>query len=129
MKTMAVVISSLLFASSAFAGPVVMTDHELDGVVAGQGVIGAGFSAAPPGTVGPSISGDLYGNTSNPRPSGHGVLPSLSPGPWLCAGANCNAQPTEAGPSMGTLLAPLASGGNGNPDFANGKSPGPDFTR
>lgn len=95
---------------------------------AGQGAVGAIFSSAPPGTVGPSISGVLYGNTSNPSGNGNGVLPSLSPGPWLCAGVDCSAQPTEAGPSMGDLLAPLASNGKGKPDFANGKSPGPDFS-
>lgn len=96
--------------------------------VGGGGEIGAGFSAADPGTVGPAISGELYGNTSNPSGSGQGVLPSLSPGPWLCNGVDCSAQPTTSGPSMGELLAPIGSGGNANPDFANGKDPGPDFS-
>lgn len=31
-------------------------------------------------TVGDAISAGWMGNTANPRPSGHGVLPSLSPG-------------------------------------------------
>src|SRR5687768_9747394 len=34
------------------------------------------------------VSGEFYGNTSNPRPSGNGVLPSQSPGPFLNAGPN-----------------------------------------
>ena len=46
----------------------------------------AGPAAAAPGDngkgVGGCTSGTLYGNTTNPRPSGHGVLPSLAPGPW-----------------------------------------------
>ncbi|MBE9554292.1 MAG: hypothetical protein IMF05_12590 [Proteobacteria bacterium] len=94
----------------------------------GGGEIGAGFSSADPGTVGPGISGELYGNTSNPSGKGQGVLPSLSPGPWLCNGPDCSAQPTTAGPSMGEILAPIGSNGKANPDFANGKDPGPDFS-
>jgi hypothetical protein len=83
------------------------------------GEVGDIFSSEEPGTVGPGISGELYGNTSNPSGNGNGVLPSLSPGPWLCAGVDCAAQPTEAGPSVGDLLAPLASGGKASPDFAD----------
>src|SRR5688572_1322918 len=49
--------------------------------------LAAGPAGAAPGDsgngVGGCVSGTLYGNTSNPRPSGHGVLPSLSPGPWV----------------------------------------------
>lgn len=96
--------------------------------VGGGGEIGAEFSAAPPGTVGPDISGELYGNTSNPSGMGQGVLPSLSPGPWLCNGPDCSAQPTTSGPSMGEILAPIGSSGKASPDFANGKDPGPDFS-
>lgn len=95
---------------------------------AGQNAIGAGFSGADPGTVGPGISGVIYGNTSNPSGNGNGVLPSLSPGPWKCDGVDCSAQPTTAGGSMGDFLAPIASDGKGSPDFANGKDPGPDFS-
>lgn len=96
--------------------------------LAGQNLIGAGFSQTPPGAVGPSISGVIYGNTSNPSGNGQGVLPSLSPGPWLCTNTDdCTAEPTTAVPSMGVLLAPVASDGAGLPGFANGKSPGPDF--
>jgi hypothetical protein len=29
------------------------------------------------------VAGEFYGNTSNPRPSGNGVLPSQSPGPFI----------------------------------------------
>lgn len=50
----------------------------------------AGPAAAAPGDngtgVGGCTSGVLYGNTSNPRPSGNGVLPSLAPGPRSVAG-------------------------------------------
>jgi hypothetical protein len=59
-----------------------------------------------------SIASDLYGNNSNPRPSGHGVLPSLAPGPWACFG-NCY-DGANAGVSVGELV------GQGNADFANG---------
>lgn len=90
--------------------------------------IGSSFSSQDPGTVGPTISGVIYGNTSNPRPIGNGVLPSLSPGPWKCADSSDCAGPTDAGGSMGEFLAPTASGGKGNPDFANSKDPGPDFS-
>jgi hypothetical protein len=31
---------------------------------------------------------NLYGNATNPRPSGHGVLPSQSPGPFVNTGFN-----------------------------------------
>jgi hypothetical protein len=49
------------------------------------GMIGAAHAA--PGDQGNGrggcISGEFYGNTSNPRPSGNGVLPSQSPGPFV----------------------------------------------
>ena len=98
---------------------------------ADQGAIGAGFSSADPGTVGPGISGELYGNTSNPSGNGEGVLPSWSPGPWVCEDSNdCSScyGPTLAGGSMGDYLAPVASGAVASPDFANSKDTGPDFS-
>jgi hypothetical protein len=95
---------------------------------ADQNAIGAGFSGAAPGSIGPLISGTIYGNTSNPSGNGNGVLPSLSPGPWKCNGSDCSAQPTAAGGSMGDFLSPVASDGNSNSNFANDKSPGPDFS-
>lgn len=58
------------------------------------------------------IASDLYGNTSNPRPDGHGILPSLAPGPWYC-GASCY-DGANAGGSVGEWM------GRGNADFANG---------
>jgi hypothetical protein len=69
------------------------------------------------------ISGFLYGNTSNERPSGHGVLPSLAPGPWACVYelGECQGDETNAGVSVGELI------GQGEADFANGKDPGPGF--
>ena len=51
-----------------------------------------GAAQAAPGDNGQGrggcVSGEFYGNTSNPRPSGNGVLPSQSPGPFLNAGPN-----------------------------------------
>ena len=57
-------------------------------VSAAFGMLGAiGVAHAAPGDNGNGrggcISGEFYGNTSNPRPSGNGVLPSQSPGPFL----------------------------------------------
>jgi hypothetical protein len=97
--------------------------------VGGGGAIGEIFSSAPPGTVGPGISGEIYGNTSNPSGMGNGVLPSLSPGPWVCGdSADCSAEPTAPGGSMGDFLAPIASDNHASSEFANGKDPGPDFS-
>ena|SRR5262245_4142518 len=62
------------------------------------------------------IASEIYGNTSNPRPDGHGVLPSLAPGPWSCDG-NCF-DGANAGGSVGEFLG-LATG-HGKADFANG---------
>src|SRR3954464_13081001 len=58
-------------------------------IIAGGVVLAAGLTIGPalaaPGDngngVGGCTSGVLYGNTSNPRPSGHGVPPSQAPGP------------------------------------------------
>ena len=38
--------------------------------------------------VGGCTAGNLYGNTTNPRPGGNGVLPSQSPGPFVNTGPN-----------------------------------------
>lgn len=60
---------------------------------------------AAPGQHGNGVGGcidQLYGNATNPRPSGHGVLPSQSPGPWLNNPTD-PANPTW-GPSMGSLI-------------------------
>ena|SRR6188474_1366256 len=46
---------------------------------------------AAPGDNGNGVGGcidTLYGNATNPRPSGHGVLPSQSPGPFVNTGFN-----------------------------------------
>jgi len=46
----------------------------------------AGAAQAAPGDNGQGFGGcvqNFYGNTTNPRPDGHGVLPSQSPGPWV----------------------------------------------
>lgn len=46
---------------------------------------------AAPGDSGNGYGGcidNLYGNATNERPSGNGVLPSLSPGPFVNTGVN-----------------------------------------
>ena len=51
----------------------------------------AGVAQAAPGDNGNGVGGCidfLYGNATNPRPSGNGVLPSQSPGPFLNTGFN-----------------------------------------
>lgn len=96
--------------------------------VAAPGEIGDGFSSADPGTVGPLISGVIYGNTSNPSGHGSGVLPSFSPGPWICGNPLDCAGPTDPGSSMGDFLAPVASDGTASPDFANGNDQDIDFS-
>jgi hypothetical protein len=78
-------------------------------------------------SVGSLISGEIYGNTSNPSGNGNGVLPSLSPGPWACTDSSDCSGPTSPGGSMGEFIAPLVSG-HASPNFANGKTPGPDFS-
>jgi hypothetical protein len=95
---------------------------------AAKGPIGEGFSSAAPGTVGPGISGEIYGNTSNPSGNGEGVLPSLAPGPWACDyDPGCDG-PTDPGGSMGDFLSPLASGGQSQSEFANGNDQDIDFS-
>lgn len=65
----------------------------------------AGPAAAAPGDngkgVGGCISGNFYGNTTNDRPSGHGVIPSQSPGPWVNNPSDPD-NPTE-GSSVGDI--------------------------
>ena len=54
------------------------------GTVLAMGV--AGPASAAPGEHGQGVGGcidQLYGNATNERPSGHGVIPSQSPGPWV----------------------------------------------
>jgi hypothetical protein len=111
-------IAAMLIASPALAGGV-------------GGALKAAATANGDQSVGKFISGEIYGNTSNERPSGHGVLPSLAPGPWTCTSSSDCAAPTTAGSSMGDIIAPVVSDGNGSPDFANGGNgpgTGPDFS-
>ena len=45
-----------------------------------------GTASAAPGDAGEGYGGcidNLYGNATNPRPDGNGVLPSQSPGPFI----------------------------------------------
>ena len=92
----------------------------------GLAFAGGGASSNAPGTnkdaiealgfssVGSFIAGEIYGNTSNPRPSGNGVLPSLAPGPWACNNPKDCSEGARAGGSIGEFI------GVGNADFANG---------
>jgi len=62
------------------------------GVAAIMSVLALSSSAfAAPGDKGNGVGGcidTLYGNATNPRPSGNGVLPSQSPGPFVNTGFN-----------------------------------------
>jgi hypothetical protein len=86
--------------------------------------------AGQDGTQGCLISGCVYGNTSNARPDGNGVISSWAPGPWACDYSDGNgcAGPTNPGSSVGDFAAPIRSGGQGNPDFANGNDQDIDFS-
>jgi hypothetical protein len=76
--------------------------------VAGAAVLAMGVAApanAAPGDNGNGVGGcidQLYGNATNPRPSGHGVLPSQSPGPWVNNPSDPD-NPTR-GRSLGQLI-------------------------
>jgi hypothetical protein len=67
-----------------------MMKHRVIAVIGGAalaGTLAIGPALAAPGDngegVGDCVAGTLYGNTTNPRPEGNGVLPSQSPGPWV----------------------------------------------
>ena len=69
---------------------------------------------AAPGDHGQGVGGcidELFGNATNERPSGHGVLPSQSPGPWV----NNPADPDN--PSWGTPLGQLIQQHDFNPSM------------
>lgn len=70
-------------------------------------------SVAAPGDNGNGIGGcidSLYGNATNSRPSGHGVLPSQSPGPFINEpGGNTPPRNDRVrGPSVGDVNKGLA---------------------
>lgn len=83
-----------------------------------------GTSTAHAGALGDFISSNVqswYGNTTNPRPDGHGVLPSLAPGPWKCIYDASGACVGETyGGSVGEWITPILSNGKSKADFANG---------
>jgi hypothetical protein len=81
---------------------------------------------AAPGDNGGGVGGciqTLYGNTTNPRPSGNGVLPSQSPGPFLNIPPAPNEPPRNdrtRGPSVGDvngLIKEAAGAGTNVQDF------------
>ena len=68
----------------------------------------AGGAFAAPGDNGDGYGGcvdNLYGNATNPRPSGNGVLPSQSPGPFVNTGFNEPPRNDRTmGPSVGDVM-------------------------
>jgi hypothetical protein len=50
---------------------------------AGEGIDGRTPDQAEGTSLGDAIQGGFFGNAANPRPSGHGTLPSQSPGPTV----------------------------------------------
>src|SRR5436305_488108 len=68
----------------------------------------AGIAQAAPGDNGNGQGGcvdNFYGNATNPRPSGNGVLPSQSPGPFVNTGFNEPPRNDRTrGPSVGDVM-------------------------
>ena len=66
--------------------------HTVTALVAAAAILSsAGMAHAAPGDSGNGTGGcidNFYGNATNPRPSGNGVLPSQSPGPFVNTGFN-----------------------------------------
>ena len=93
-----------------------------------KNIVGTAFSEIFKGDSGTLISGEIYGNTSNPSGNGEGVEPSYSPGPLVCGNPLDCAGPTDPGGSMGDFLSPIASDGESNSDFANGVDNNIDFS-
>jgi hypothetical protein len=108
-----------LFATTAWAGGGASGNapgHNKDALVSYYGSGGPEETGSPtPGGVvnnlGGAISGGFYGNTSNAGSSpyapanGHGVTPSISPGPQVNGGG---------GPGTGTSVGDLVGCGHGN---------------
>ena len=56
-------------------------NDEVSGFYDGEGTDNRTPDQAEGTSLGDAIQGGFYGNAANPRPSGHGTLPSQSPGP------------------------------------------------
>ena len=86
-----------------------MTNRKIVIIAAMLGAFGYAAAHAAPGDNGNGRGGcidTLYGNATNPRPSGHGVLPSQSPGPFLNIPPAPNEPPRNdrtRGPSVGDI--------------------------
>jgi hypothetical protein len=68
-------------------GKIVKVTAVTVGMIVATGMATPAFAA--PGDNGNGVGGcvdNLYGNATNPRPSGHGVLPSEAPGPATMGG-------------------------------------------
>ncbi|HEX2176869.1 MAG TPA: hypothetical protein VHG70_13255 [Nocardioidaceae bacterium] len=84
------------------------------GAIVAGAVMTLGLSVpvmAAPGDHGKGVGGcidQLHGNATNPRPSGHGVLPSQSPGPWV------NNPEDPDNPTRGSSLGQLIQRNGGN---------------
>ncbi|MEO6099324.1 MAG: hypothetical protein ABIQ34_03260 [Tepidiformaceae bacterium] len=80
------------------------------GVALGAALAAASIvpAVAAPGDSGSGFGGcvdNFYGNATNPRPSGNGVLPSQSPGPFVNTGFNEPPRNDRVmGPSMGDVM-------------------------
>ena len=87
-----------------------MKKHRIAAALGGIALV-TGLSVVPasaaPGDNGNGVGGcidTLYGNATNPRPSGNGVLPSQSPGPFLNTGVNDPPRNDRLrGPSIGDI--------------------------
>lgn len=101
-----IIITLALVALPALAavgtGDQVQTNHDLF-----QGFYGTD-------NLGQAVAAGWMGNTSNPRPSGHGVLPSLAPGIWVCVYDNGICVDKELGSPFGEFVSG-SSQGQGQP--------------
>ena len=99
-------LAAVVIASPAFAGNAV-------GQVLQDQAAAAGYQNS-----GQYIASDIYGNNSTPNGGpGNGSSPSWSPGPHVCGTPGDCAGPTADGRSMGGLIAPAVSIGNGAPQY------------
>lgn len=80
-----VTLMSLVLSLSFSITPLLAAQGTNDEIKAQQDAFKAFYGAD---TLGKAVSAGYMGNTSNPRPSGNGVLPSLAPGIWTCVYVN-----------------------------------------
>ena len=99
------------------------------GVALGAALAAASIvpAVAAPGDSGGGFGGcvdNLYGNATNPRPSGNGVLPSQSPGPFVNTGFNEPPRNDRTmGLSMGNVMQILTGSGFTGADLVQASCP------